>query len=321
MSDSPKQSNLLLSLDMAKSTAKRWQSYLLLTINTVVWGAAFIVTKPALEITTPFRFLTYRYLIASLVAVPMLIYFWPEFKRKVGAGKIASKLSQIIGIEIIGSGLALAALYVGLNLTSALEANLIATTVPIFVTLGGVFLLKEKIEKHEFKGLSIAFIGTIFLTLIPFFSLNGQFTNFSIWGNLLIILHNLANVFYFPLAKKVYQGLPKFFVSGIAFFVALTFFTALSYWESGFINWQELKNLNVFWPAFYMAIFGSVIGLTTYIKGQENIETSEASLFWYLQPLVYIPLGYFVLNEHINVFQLIALIIVLCGVYLAEKRK
>ncbi len=321
MSDSPKQSNLLLSLDMAKSTAKRWQSYLLLTVNTVVWGAAFIVTKPALEITTPFRFLTYRYLIASLVAVPMLIYFWPEFKRKVGAGKIANKLSQIIGIEIIGSGLALAALYVGLNLTSALEANLIATTVPIFVTLGGVFLLKEKIEKHEFKGLSIAFIGTIFLTLIPFFSLNGQFTNFSIWGNLLIILHNLANVFYFPLAKKVYKGLPKFFVSGIAFFVALTFFTALSYWESGFINWQELKNLNVFWPAFYMAIFGSVIGLTTYIKGQENIETSEASLFWYLQPLVYIPLGYFVLNEHINVFQLIALITILCGVYLAEKRK
>lgn len=306
---------------MAKLSAKRWQSYLLLAINTVVWGAAFIVVKPALEITTPFRFLTYRYLIASLVALPMLAYFWPEFKRKVGKGKIATKLAKIIGVEIIGSGLALAALYVGLNLTSALEANLIATTVPIFVTLGGVFLLKERIEKHELKGLSVAFIGTVFLTIIPFFSLNGQFTNFSIWGNLLIILHNVANVFYFPLAKKVYKGIPKFFVSGIAFLVALTFFAILSYFESGNINWQELKNINVFWPAFYMAIFGSVIGLTTYIKGQENIETSEASLFWYLQPLIYVPLGYLVLGEHINIFQVISLITILWGVYLAERRK
>lgn len=306
---------------MAKLSAKRWQSYFLLAINTVVWGAAFIVVKPALEITTPFRFLTYRYLLASLAAIPLFIYFWPEFKRKVGVKNLRTKIGQIIGIEIIGSGLALAALYVGLNLTSALEANLIATTVPIFVTLGGIFLLKERIEKHEFKGLSIAFVGTIFLTLIPFFSLNGQFTHFSIWGNLLIILHNVANVFYFPLAKKVYKGLPKFFVSSVAFLVALVFFALLSLWESGSIPIQELQNLNVLWPAFYMAIFGSIIGLTTYIKGQENIETSEASLFWYLQPLVYIPLGYFVLGEHINIFQIISLSTILFGVYLAERRK
>lgn len=306
---------------MAKLSARRWRSYFLLTINTIVWGAAFIVVKPALEITTPFRFLTYRYLLASLAAIPLLVYFWPEFKKKVGAKNLITKLSQIVGVEIIGSGLALAALYVGLNLTSALEANLIATTVPIFVTLGGVFLLKEKIEKHEFRGLSVAFVGTVFLTIIPFFTLNGQFTHFSIWGNLLIILHNVANVFYFPLAKKVYKGLPKFFVSGIAFLVALIFFAGLSFWESGAIPIRELQNMSVLWPAFYMAIFGSIIGLTTYIKGQEDIETSEASLFWYLQPLVYIPLGYMVLSEHINIYQVISLITILFGVYLAERRK
>jgi len=306
---------------MAKISAQRWRSYFLLAINTLLWGAAFIVVKPALEITTPNRFLIYRYLIASIAAIPILIYLWPKFKAKVGKKNIYKKLAQITGLEIVGSGIALGALYSGLKLTSALEANLIATTVPIFVTLGGYFLLKEKIEKYELKGLSIAFVGTIFLTLIPFFSLNGQFNHFSIWGNLLIILHNVANVFYFPLAKKVYQGLPKFFVSGISFFVALIFFMILSWWESGTIYWPELLNINVFWPAFYMAIFGSIIGLTAYIKGQENIETSEASLFWYLQPLIYVPLGYLVLGEHFNIFQVISLIFIFFGVYLAERRK
>lgn len=306
---------------MAKLSARRWRSYFLLAINTIVWGAAFIVVKPALEITTPYRFLVYRYLIASIVAIPIIIYFWPAFKTKVGTKNLIRKIGQIIGLEIIGSGLALGALYSGLKLTSALEANLIATTVPIFVTFGGFFLLKEKIEKYELKGLSIAFIGTIFLTIIPFFGLNGQFSHFSIWGNLLIIFHNLINAFYFPWAKKIYKGLPKFFVSGISFFVALFFFTILSLWESGTIYWQELLNINVLWPAFYMAVFGSIIGLTVYIKGQENIETSEASLFWYLQPLVYIPLGYMTLGEHINIYQVISLIAILFGVYLAERRK
>lgn len=314
---------------MAKLSAKRWRSYFLLGINTLVWGAAFVVTKPALEFTTPFRFLFYRYLLASALILPVLLYLWPKFKQKVSPARRLTKLSQIIGIELIGSGLALAALYLGLNLTSALEANLIATTVPIFVTLGGVFLLKEKIEKHEFKGLSLAFMGTIFLTMIPFFGLNGQFTQFSIWGNLLIILHNVANIFYFPLAKKAYQGLPKFFVSGISFLVALTLFAGLSYWEAGFPGLAELKslillelnNLQVLGPTFYMAVFGSIIGLTVYIKGQEGIEASEASWFWYLQPLVYIPLGLIVLGEHINLLQLLSLAIILYGVYLAEKRK
>lgn len=314
---------------MAKLSAKRWRSYLLLGINTIVWGAAFIVVKPAFVITTPFRFLFYRYLIASIAILPVLFYLWPKFKQKVGAKHLSTKFLQIIGIEIVGSGIALAVLYMGLNLTSALEANLIATTVPIFVTLGGVYLLREKVVRHELTGLSIAFLGTIFLTLIPFFSLNGQFTQFSIWGNILIILHNVANIFYFPLAKKVYQGLPKFFVTGISFIVALIFFAILSWWELNFPSLttykqtliQELTVWPVFWPAFYMAIFGSIIGLTVYIKGQEGIESSEASWFWYLQPLVYIPLGILVLNEHINVFQLISLGIIFYGVYLAEKRK
>lgn len=314
---------------MARLSATRWRSYLLLGINTLVWGAAFIVVKPAFAVTTPFRFLFYRYLIASLAILPTLVILWPKFKQRVAVKKRFNKVRQIIALEILGNGIALAVLYLGLNLTSSLEANLIATTVPIFVTLGGLLFLKEKVEKHEFKGLIIAFVGTIFLTFIPFFGLNSQFARLSIWGNLLIILHNIANIFYFPLAKKAYQGLPKLFVGGVSFLVSVTFFALLSAWELHFPGLSflvqtaknELTQMVVLWPAFYMAIFGSIIGLTVYIKGQEGIEASEASWFWYLQPLVYIPLGMLVLREQISFVQILALAIILIGVYLAEKRK
>lgn len=310
---------------MAKKGNKRFQSYFFLLVNTIVWGAALIVVKPALEFTTPFRYLFYRYLIASLVALPILLVIIKKINKKK-LKKINFK--QIFFLETLGSGFALAALYSGLKLTSALEANLLTTTVPIFVTLGGIFLLREKQEKNEWLGLIIAFIGTIILVLAPIFGLNGQFTRFSIWGNIMIIIHNTLNLFYFPLAKKAYQGIPKFLVSSISFYISLVIFALFSLFELGNFNLlelasltiSELQNISVLWASFYMAVFGSVIGLTAYIKGQEGIEASEASLFWYLQPLVYIPLGFMLLGEKINTVQVISLLIIFVGVFIAERR-
>lgn len=310
---------------MAKKRNNRLQSYLFLLINTLVWGAALIVVKPALEHTTPFRYLLYRYLIASIAALPIIFVIL----RRISKQQLKKiNLKHIILLEALGSGLALAALYSGLKLTSALEANLLTTTVPIFVTLGGIFLLKEKQEKNEWIGLIVAFLGTLVLTLAPFFSLNGQFTQLSIWGNILILLHNTINIFYFPLAKKAYQGAPKLLISGISFFVGFIFFIPLVMFELGSPNpltlvntmITELQNVSVLWAAFYMGIFGSIIGLTAYIKGQEGIEASEASLFWYLQPLIYIPLGYIMLNEKINTVQVVSLLVIFTGVFIAEKR-
>lgn len=310
---------------MAQKRNKRLQSYFFLLINTLVWGAALIMVKPALDYTTPFRYLFYRYLIASVAAIPIIIFLLKSLPQKE-IKKV--KIHKVILLEMLGSGLALSALYSGLKYTSALEANLLTTTVPIFVVLGGILLLKEKQEKNEWTGLIIAFIGTLILTLAPIFTLNGQFTQFSIWGNLLILIHNIINLFYFPLTKKTYKGAPKLLISSIGFFVSLVFFIPIVLLEMGTpnifelirITTAELQNISVLWAAFYMAIFGSVIGLTAYIKGQEGIEASEASLFWYLQPLVYIPLGYILLQEKINTVQVISLIVIFIGVFIAEKR-
>lgn len=69
-----------------------------------------------------------------------------------------------------------------------------------------------------------------------------------------------------------------------------------------------------------MAVFGSIVGLTAYIQGQDGIESSEASLFWYLQPLIAIPLAFIVLGEKALPLQWLGLGLVLIGVAIAERR-
>lgn len=320
---------------MKKPIKLRLQSYLFLTINTITWGLALIIVKPSLEFTTPFRYLLYRYIIAAFFSIPILIYYWPKVKNKLTA------IKKIMLVEFFGTALALSLLYVGLAKTTAIEASFLTTTTPIFVVLAGIFYLKEKEETHEWIGLIIAFFGTSLLTFLPII-LNGMSPKgLSLEGNILIIMQNIATAIAMVLAKKHYKKLPKLFVTGISFYFGIAVFLLLSLIElyiigfgsfEGILGTQsiglqlisaiktDLSHTSVWLAAGYMAIFGSIIGLTAYIKGQDGIEASEASLFWYLQPLIFVPAGLIFLQETIHPLQIVAMVIILVGVYVAEKR-
>lgn len=295
-------------------------SYAFLLINTICWGASLILVKPALEHTTPIRFLLYRYAFASLFSLPLMYYYLPKIKKPLTA------LRKITLIELIGTVLALTMLYAGLERTTAIEASLLSTTTPIFVVLAGIILIQEKQTKKEWLGLALAFLGTLMIALIPDAFDSYQNSGISVSGNLLIIAHNISTAIYFVMAKKHYQQLPKLFVAAGGFLVGLFAFAILSFVESqnaGGANLVSLiaadfKHLSVWTASLYMAIFGSIIGLTAYIKGQDGIEASEAGLFWYLQPLIYLPLGVLFLSEKMHWSQILGLSLVLLGVAISH---
>jgi len=303
---------------------KRWKSYGYMMINTLSWGAALIIVKPAFDVTTPFRFLFYRFLFASILVLPLIWKYCHQIPQ------LKSKLMRIVPLEILGTTLSLSLLYAGLAATGAIEASLISTTTPIWIVIGGVLLLKEKEEINEILGLILAVIGTLLLTLFPIFNgytLSGEL---SITGNVLVLLSVLTVAIYYVLAKKYYQNMPKMFVTSVSFIIGMITIFPLVLWETWSAEnslvslmltiWNDLKQPSVLIAALYMATFGSVIGLTAYIKGQNEIEASEAALFTYLQPLIYLPLGFFMLGEKVYAVQILALIVIFIGVMVAEKR-
>lgn len=309
------------TLESVKISA-RWHAYGYLLLNTLVWGAALVVVKPSLDVTSPYRFLFYRFAVASLLSLPILWHYWPKIKNT------SKHICNITRIELIGTTFALSLLYAGLQQTSAIEAGLINNTLPLFVMLGGWWLLKEKIERHELGGMLVAFTGALLLTFFPYFQQINNGQHISVFGNILVLLSVASNLFYFPLAKRYYHRLPKLFAASVGFFVGLITFFLLSIVEMNFSLSQFWTAIQADWSVpsvwiatFYMAIFGSLIGLTAYIKGQDQIEASEAALFNYLQPLVYIPLGMVFLGEHVYPFQIVSMAIVLGGVVLAERRR
>lgn len=300
----------------------RTTAYFYLLINVITWGAALPIVKLGLPYTTPFRYLMYRYILAIVLSLPLLMYFLPRIKQ------MGKAIRVITALELIGTTLALSFLYIGLSTTSALETSLIAITTPIFITLGGIVFLKEKQERHEWVGLFLALFGTLFLVLLPYFVGTNIRGVGSLTGNAFIVLQNIATAAYFILAKKHYRKLPKLFVTTISFYVGAITFGVLSLLEvKGNIHAfksivaTELHSPYVWLIALYMALFGSIIGLTAYIKGQDSMEVSEASLFSYLQPLVFIPLSMVLLGESLSTLQILCLAAVTLGVCIAERRR
>jgi drug/metabolite transporter (DMT)-like permease len=293
--------------------SSRAKAYLALTVTAVLWGACLPIIKPVFAYINPFQFLYFRYLLAGVIVLPLVVFYLIKFRPAV------KDLLTIAALELVQI-FSLILLYLGLNKTSAIEASLIGATDPIFLTLGGVLFLKERENKQELKGLLISFSGTVFLLLEPFLSGRNGGITLSFFGNLLLFAYLLAITAYYLLAKVCYRRYPKMMVSSFSYPVCLLTLFGLNRWFNYSVSLSFFNQPVVLITCAYMAVFGSIIAFTLYLYGQNLIEASEASLFTYLHIPFSLLTAFFLLKEVISWPQFFALIIIAWGVYLAEYR-
>jgi drug/metabolite transporter (DMT)-like permease len=295
-------------------TQTRTLAYLAIIGNVIIWGAALPLVKPALTFISPYNFLLLRYLVASFFMVPVIFIFWPKhFSFKL--------LGLIAGLEFLQVGLSLAVLYQGLAYTSALTAAFISSTAPIFVTLGGIIFLKERQERHEWTGLMLSVTGTVII-IFSSFLLNGSAGSTSLKGVSLILIYVLADMAYLLLAKKYYPHLNKAFITAVSCFVGLISYLIITPLVSPMANFTTIMNHpEIVRAVLYMGILGSPFAVGLYLWGQSKIEASEAAVFTYLQPLIYIPLSVLWLGDRLHPYQPIGLMFIILGVFITEKRR
>ena len=285
----------------------RTTAYLFLLLNTILWGVASPIIKHSLNFTNPSLFLLYRYVIATLI-------FFPFFLLHRSRSPQPMKLKHLLILALLGTPLTLLPLFYGLSATTSIEASLLVSSSPIFTVIGGILYLNEKLTKKEWRGILIAVIGTLLLTLEPIFSNHGGVSLSSMKGNLLIITSNIIWSAFLIFSKK--DHVDPISLTFVSFVVSIPFFlltTALEH--TGFIlNQQALPGI------VYMAVFGSIIAFWAYQEGQKRIEASEAAIFSYLQPAFAIPLSILWLKEPFSPLAMIATAIIVSGVYLSEKR-
>ncbi len=292
----------------------RTKAYLALICCELLYGASQPIVKPVLEFITPSQFLFLRYLVAAPLVIPLIVRGLKQNHYSL------RQWFRIIFIEAMSIG-NLFLLYSGLSHISALQSSLILQARPIFVTIAGLIILNENIEKHEWIGLIISVAGTIIILTRPFFQHTDGFTSASFIGTAILLLSNLVYTTNTILIKKHYTKISKPMVSGIHMWIGLLMFGLYLIPTHRLPNPQLiLSHPQIILATLYMAIFGSIISMTLSNYSLSKIEASEATLFLYLQPLVYIPLSVIWLNESLSSVQLLGMTLIFSGVWYASKR-
>jgi len=71
----------------------------------------------------------------------------------------------------------------------------------------------------------------------------------------------------------------------------------------------------------YLVVFGSWVGYTAYIWLLKHVPTPKVATYAYVNPLVALALGWFVLNERLDAFMLAGTVIIVAGVALVTTAK
>lgn len=301
----------------------RTKAYLLLVSVAAAWGIATPIIKVAFADFPPVIFLTYRFLITSVVTIPLLLILEPATWHFLD-GLSAKEWSWLLLGGFLGSTLQLGLLFWGLSLTTSLDASLIGSTSPILVALAGHYILKEKIPFLTRIGLMIAFIGSVFTVIQPVFSGHKIFSG-SILGNSLVFFGVISWVIYILLTKKALQHkISPLALMTIMFFVGfitMTFVAFFLYRPSFILKVFNHASAFGHLSVFYMSFISGAFAYWAYQKAQKTITASKADIFLYLSPLFTIPLAYFWLRESITLTYIIGCAVIAVGVVVSQFRR
>ncbi|QIR78066.1 DMT family transporter [Sulfurospirillum diekertiae] len=285
------------------------QVYVLLVLCVLFWSANFVLGRFVAGAIEPWELAFFRWLGVFVVTLPFLL---------LHVKKIGRALRAHFGILVVLSALGIAAfntlLYIGLQKTTATNALLINSSIPIIIVLLSFVILKTRISKLQVSGILLSTLGVIFLVLkgdvqsILTLSFNS--------GDFWVIASSLCWASYSVLVKFRPSSLSnfEFFITTVSLglVMLLPFYLAQGYtWE------REVMILTHYtWVIAYVVLFTSILCYYLWHYGIAHIGAGKTGQFTHLMPLFGSFLAYLFLGERLEWYHLGGILLIFGGIYL-----
>ncbi len=295
----------------------RLRAYFCLFLTVVIWGLAGPVIKFTLGGLSPLLFLTYRFALSSLIAIPLLLI------TKHERPKSFTDILLILLYALLTSTVSLGLLFFGLENTTVLEMAIMDLVGPLLVVMAGTLFLKEHITKVEKIGMLIAFLGASVTIVEPILRNGTEAVKAS--GNFMILLSLAVTAISAVILKELLRkGYSPLGLVNISFIVGLVTLSPFVYREMGSAAiYQTLINLPLKYHlgVVFMAFISGTLAYYLYNLGNKTIEISEAALFSYLVPVFSAVIAVSFMGEEIVPYFIFGTVLVSVGVAIAEIKK
>lgn len=244
------------------------------------------------------------------IALAMPVFF---FLARAQIGKVAKKDMILMLSAGIFFGLDLVFFNVAIHKTSIANVNLFASLVCfILVPIGAIFY-KEKIKIDFVIGSLIALAGVFMLikgkggesVATPF----GDFLAF-----MSMVCYGIFLSLVYGLRKKYDTPILMAFASIGSIITLLSVGIPME-------GFSLPKDAKTWWILLWIVVFGQLLGqgFFGYIMGK--VDTQVSSLILLFTPMIAALMGYVFLGEKLGVFELVGMLIIIFGVYLAKMKR
>lgn len=270
----------------------------------LMWSSAFSAVKLALEDAPPFLLLSFRFLVAGIVAIVIALALGqrlPAERRQWAA--------------ILALGLCQNSLYLGLNFKAmtvipAGLAAIIASSVPLIVALFSRFLLRERLSWLGATGLVIGFAGVLMIMA------NRISAGDSAFGLVLCIIGAAALASATLIVRGVDLGTGLLMVVGLQMLVGSASLAPVVYILEDPTSVRLTSSLIT--AFIYITIVPGVIATLVWFHLVKRIGATQAAAYHFLNPAFGVIIASLLLAENISLLDGFGVAIIMASILMVQ---
>jgi drug/metabolite transporter (DMT)-like permease len=259
----------------------------LVILATFTWATNMALGRWLRQDIGPLTLAASRFLIATLLFALLLRRLPPEERRLGGDRRL------LLGMGVTGVALFAPTLYLGLRLTTTVNATLINGLGPLITGLLATLLIREPMSRSQVTGALVGLVGILVL-------LSGG--SLAFWqdvqvnaGDLITLGAVLLWALYSVLGRQVMRHRSALSATAFSAFLGLPLLLLASAWELWYIPLDAQPE--VLLAILYIGIVPTVIGFLAWNAGVRRLGASGAMVFYNTLPLFGALLGTLFLDE------------------------
>lgn len=300
---------------LGKLLSNKSLPYFIMVLPPLFWAGNFVVGRAVVSTQlSPITLSFWRWLLAMLILLPFVIKpMWQQ--RKI----IQAHFWKICFLSILSITAFNSLAYIALLHTTATNATLLNSFIPIFIlVITGVFF-KEKISNKQILGVLVSLLGVfVILTRLDIEIIKQLEIN---KGDLWMLVAALDWALYSIFLKYLRpEGLSPLPFLGIMLIIGTTVLLTLLIWNP-FNELAIVWNNDMIKALVYIAIFPSLFAYLAWNYGMQKLGAAAGAQYIHLMPLFGALMAVVFLGESIKLYHLVGGACIALGLWLSISTK
>ncbi|MEI8271336.1 MAG: EamA family transporter [Paludibacter sp.] len=207
--------------------------------------------------------------------------------------------------------------FIGLSLTSPIDASIVVTMLPIVTMILAALILKEPITLMKAVGVLVGASGAL---LLVFHSPTTHSENSNFWGNLIVFGAVSSFALYLTLFKELITRYSPVTVMKWMFLFGTIVCLPFCYKPIAQTDFSMLSS-GTYWRVAYVVFFATFIGYLLIPIGQKELRPTTLSMYNYVQPVVASLVAVAIGIDIFGLEKALAGVLVFAGVYIVTQSK